>query len=193
MEIASQEGLEGLSLGRLANELGLSKSGVFVLFGSKEELQLATVRAAIRIYMEHVVQPTQQAETGLARVWLMSNCWLDYSRQRVFPGGCFFYSVSAEFDAREGKVHDAVAAARADWVGFVEQTVEEARETGEIESDTDAPQLAFEIIALLEAANAESVLHNDFTCYDKARRGIRSRLLSVSTGASEPSPLSGTD
>lgn len=184
VRIASVEGLEGLSLGRLSTELKLSKSGVFALFGSKEDLQLATVRAAVRVYAEHVVRPVRDLPPGLDRLWRICAGWLDYSRQRVFPGGCFFSSVSAEYDAREGKVHDALAAARTDWLAFVERTVCEARQAGEIEDGTDAPQLTFELVALMEMANAESVLHHEFTCYDKATRGILNRLRGVATDPS---------
>jgi AcrR family transcriptional regulator len=185
MNVASVEGLEGLSLGRIATELKLSKSGVFALFGSKEELQLATVRAAIDVYVEQVVRPTRELPPGAARVWALCRHWLDYSAHRVFTGGCFFYAVTAEFDARSGPVHDAIAKARVDWVGFVERTVEEARRAGGFDADLDVPQLTFEIIALMEAANAESVLHDDDTAYDKAGRGILSRLRAVAADPAE--------
>ncbi|MFE6038964.1 TetR/AcrR family transcriptional regulator [Streptomyces sp. NPDC056452] len=184
VETASVEGLEGLSLGRLAAELNLSKSGVFALFGSKEDLQLAAVRAATKVYLEHVVQPARDLPPGLERLWRVCASWLDYSRQRVFPGGCFFYSASAEYDAREGKVHDALAAARTNWFTFLEQTVREAQQAGEVEEETDVPQLVFELAALMEMANAESVLHDDFTCYDKAAKAILNRLRGVATDTS---------
>ncbi|MEV7870672.1 TetR/AcrR family transcriptional regulator [Streptomyces sp. NPDC088124] len=183
--IASVEGLDGLSLGRLAEELSLSKSGVFALFGSKEELQLATVRAAVKIYIERVVQPAREVPSGLGRVRHMCELWLAYSEQRVFPGGCFFYSVSAEYDARRGLVHDTVAQAQTNWVSFVEQSIEEAREAGEIAEDTDVPQLAFELIAFLEAANGSSVLHDDPASYTRADRAILARLRSVATDPSK--------
>ncbi|MFF8595300.1 TetR/AcrR family transcriptional regulator [Streptomyces sp. NPDC015220] len=181
VRIASVEGLEGLSLGRLATELSLSKSGVFALFGSKEELQLATVRAAIKVFIEHVVQPARCLPAGLARVWFLCRNWLVYSERRVFPGGCFFYSVSAEYDARSGKVHDAVAKAHGNWFSLMEQAIEDAKQAGEARADTDVPQLAFEVIALLEMANAESVLHDNFTCYTRAADGILGRLRSAAT------------
>lgn len=184
VQIASVEGLEGLSLGRLATELGLSKSGVFALFGSKEELQLATVRAAVAVYVDHVLRPTRSAAPGLGRVWRLCEAWTAYSRERVFRGGCFFYAATAEFDARSGKVHDALASAQTGWVTFVEQTVEEARAAGELAPDTDVCQLAFEIIAFLELANAESVLQNNALGYDKAARAILSRLRAAATDTS---------
>ncbi|APU15502.1 MULTISPECIES: TetR/AcrR family transcriptional regulator [Actinoalloteichus] len=176
VDTASVEGLEGLSLGRLAAELQLSKSGVFALFGSKVDLQLATVRAAIAIYVEHVVLPPHELPPGLGRLWRVCTSWLRYSRGRVFPGGCFFYAVSAEYDAREGPVHEALAAARADWTGFLERTVREAQRVGEVRAEVDGPQLVFEMIALMELANAESVMHGDDGYYDKATKGIITRL-----------------
>ncbi|MEW2448011.1 TetR/AcrR family transcriptional regulator [Streptomyces parvulus] len=189
VRIASVEGLEGLSLGRLAGELDLSKSGVFALFGSKEELQLATVRAAIKVFIAHVVQPARDLPAGLGRLQCLCGNWLAYSAQRVFPGGCFFYSVSAEYDARQGKVHDAVAGAHGNWFTLVEQTIDEAKAVGEVHADTDSPQLAFELVALLEMANAESVLHDNFACYDRAASGIAARLRGIAT---DPSVLPDT-
>jgi AcrR family transcriptional regulator len=184
VDIASVEGLDALSVGRIATELNLSKSGVFALFGSKEELQLATVRAAGRIFLDTVVEPARQSPPGIGRVWRLCACWLDYSRQRVFPGGCFFYGVIAEFGAREGAVHDALAHANRDWTGQVEHCLTEARDTGELRPDTDVPQLAFELIALMETANAHSVLHGEPDTYRRASTGITARLRSAATDPS---------
>ncbi|MEU6551122.1 TetR/AcrR family transcriptional regulator [Streptomyces sp. NPDC046915] len=181
VDIASVEGLEALSVGRLATELGLSKSGVFALFGSKEELQLATVREAGRIFTEEVTAPAAEVPAGVARVWRLCELWLEYSRGRVFPGGCFFYGVIAEFDARSGPVHDAMVRAQRWWTAAVERTVDEARTAGELRADTDVPQLAFELVALMETANAFSVLHDEETAYRRARVGIAGRLRSAVT------------
>jgi AcrR family transcriptional regulator len=176
VEIASVEGLEALSVGRLATELGLSKSGVFALFGSKEELQLATVREAGRIFAERVVRVAEDEPAGVGRVWRLCEAWLEYSRGRVFPGGCFFYEVVAEFDARSGPVHEAVARAQRDWTAYVERTVAGARDAGELRQDTDVPQLAFELVALMETANGIAVLRAEETAYRRARVGIAARL-----------------
>ncbi|MFJ3773841.1 TetR/AcrR family transcriptional regulator [Streptomyces sp. NPDC090075] len=174
--IASVEGLEALSVGRLATELGLSKSGVFALFGSKEELQLATVGEAGRIFTERVIRPVTADPAGIARVWRLCEGWLEYSRGRVFPGGCFFYEVIAEFDARSGPVHDAVVRAQRDWSAYMERTLAEARDAGELRADVDVPQLAFELVALMETANGVAVLHGEETAYRRARIGIAARL-----------------
>ncbi|MFC4472365.1 TetR/AcrR family transcriptional regulator [Streptomyces xiangluensis] len=181
VDIASVEGLEALSVGRLATELQLSKSGVFALFGSKQELQLATVREATRIYVEQVMSPAAEVPAGVGRLWRLCECWLDYSQGRVFPGGCFFYEVVAEFDARSGPVHDAVVRAQRDWTAHVERVITEARDTGELRRDTDAPQLAFELIALMETANVVSVLHDETVAYHRARVAIASRLRAAAT------------
>ncbi|MFE2637972.1 TetR/AcrR family transcriptional regulator [Streptomyces scopuliridis] len=195
MDIASVEGLEGLSLGRIATELKLSKSGVFALFGSKEELQLATVRAAADVYATHVVRPTRELPPGAGRVWALCRNWLTYSSTRVFAGGCFFYAVAAEFDARSGPVHDAIAISLDDWVSYVERTIEKARLAGGFGAELDVQQLAFEIIALMEAANAKSVLHGDEVAYERAARGILNRLRAAATdpAALPESPEFGRD
>ncbi|MFJ1865844.1 TetR/AcrR family transcriptional regulator [Streptomyces sp. NPDC088097] len=182
MAVASVDGLEGLSLGKIATDLGLSKSGVFALFGSKEDLQLATVRAAVDVFVERVVRPVRAEPAGTAKVWLVCERWLDYSLRRIFPGGCFFYGVSAEFDARPGPVRDEIAKARSAWTRYVEGALDEARLAGAFRDGVDAqdvPQLAFEIIALMEMANAHSVLFSDPTAYARAGRGILDRLRAV--------------
>ncbi|MEU6786514.1 TetR/AcrR family transcriptional regulator [Nonomuraea angiospora] len=175
-DIASQDGLEGLSIGRLATELGLSKSGLFGYFGSKEELQLATIRTAMSVYVEEVIKPALAVPPGLGRVRRLCESWLSYSQRRVFPGGCFFFAVTAEFDARPGRVRDAVAAAGLDWIRFVTRTVDDARQLGELADDTDPDQLAFELIAFMENANVVSLLHDDPKAYERARTAIGNRL-----------------
>ncbi|MBB5958948.1 AcrR family transcriptional regulator [Saccharothrix tamanrassetensis] len=170
-EIASVEGLEGLSIGRLATELEVSKSGVFAHFGSKEELQLATIRAAAKIFATRVVEPASTAPPGLARLELLLAGWLEYSERRTFPGGCFFYAVQAEFDARHGRVRDTVAEYGRRWNDLVRTTIEDVPDLA-----VDPAQLAFELIAFLEMANVQSVLHDDPDAYTRARTAVRSAL-----------------
>ncbi|MCT2582606.1 TetR/AcrR family transcriptional regulator [Actinophytocola gossypii] len=179
--IASVEGLDGLSIGRLAAELEVSKSGVFARFGSKEELQLATVAAAREVFVDAVVRPAFEAPPGLARLWRLCAGWLTYSRERIFPGGCFFASAAAEYDARPGRIRDAVAAALTDWSSTLARAAEDARQLGQLESTCDIRQLTFELAALVDAANARSVLHGDDSAYDLARTGVRTRLLALAT------------
>jgi len=174
VDVASVDGLAGLSLGRLATELELSKSGVFALFGSKEELQLATIDVALEIFRSHVVTPSLSAEPGLPRLHAVCEKWLDYSERRVFPGGCFFFNVGAEFDARPGRVRDAVAAASGSFAAFLREPAEEAVALGHVGADAEV--LAFELHALGRAANADAVLGGGARPYALARRAIRARL-----------------
>jgi AcrR family transcriptional regulator len=174
VDVASVDGLAGLSLGKLAGELELSKSGVFALFGSKEDLQLATIEAALEIFTAHVVTPAGTAGPGLPRLRAICEKWLDYSERRVFPGGCFFFNVGAEFDARPGRVHDAVAAASGSFAALLRETARDAVALGHL--DADAEVLAFELHALGRAANADAVLNGGAGPYELARRAIRARL-----------------
>lgn len=190
-DIASVEGLQGLSLGRLASDLRLSKSGVFALFGSKEELQLATVRAAIAVYLDHVVRPVRAVPEGIGRVWALCESWLEYSRTRVFPGGCFFFAAAAEFDALTGPLRDVVADAQSSWTAYVQDALDKAVGAQQITADADTGLLAFELIALLEAANGVSLLHHDAQAYTRARVAIANRLRAVAVDPSlvpEPAP-----
>ncbi|MGH3240555.1 MAG: TetR/AcrR family transcriptional regulator [Spirillospora sp.] len=183
-DIASAEGLEGLSIGRLATELQISKSGVFTHFGSKEELQLATVRRAVEVYREHVIQPALDAPRGLRRVRTLLDAWRRYQRGPVFPGGCFFESTMAEFDARPGRVRDAIASSQRDWRAFFERCIREARELGEIDAATDVAQLAFELDALCRTGAAYALLHDDPSLYDRAAHAVDTRLAAVTTRVS---------
>ncbi|RAJ38680.1 TetR family transcriptional regulator [Kitasatospora sp. SolWspMP-SS2h] len=178
VQIASVEGLEALSIGRLAADLGLSKSGVFAGFGSKEELQLATVRAARRIFYDQVVTPALEHPEGAARLLALCEHWLDYSRGRVFAGGCFFYAVTAEFDARPGPLRDALAESALEWEGLVADLARAADASGELPAGTDPAELALLLTALMESANSLAVLHDDPSRYDRAARTIR-RLLGL--------------
>lgn len=186
VEIASVEGLEALSIGRLATDLGLSKSGVFAGFGSKEELQLATVRAARRIFADAVVLPVANTPPGLAHARALCESWLAYSRARIFPGGCFFYEVTAEFDARPGAIRDALAACAREWHDTLTAALAAARATGALRPDTDLGDLAFALIAVLETANSQAVLHEEDTPYQRAERLLLRLLRAEACDPADP-------
>jgi AcrR family transcriptional regulator len=178
--IASVEGLEGLSIGRLAGELDSSKSGVFAHFGSKEELQLATVRWAREVFVAEVITPALRAPAGLRRLWRLCEAWLEYASRPVFPGGCFFASVAVEFDARPGRVRDAIAEAHRDWQRYLEEAVIRARELGELTADADPRQLAFELDAFTRATQ-DALLFEERSVYTRARRAMLHRLRALAT------------
>ncbi len=183
VDIATVEGLEGLSIGRLAGELGASKSGVFAHFGSKEELQLAAVERAAEIFKDRVVRPAMKAPFGVRRVWKLSDAWLDYQRA-TFTGGCFFAAASTEFDGRPGRVRDAIAGYKRDWARHYEQAIHDAQQLGEIDPGIDPQQLAFELDAFVAAANAAARLYDDLSAYRRARRATLDRLRAVATDPS---------
>jgi AcrR family transcriptional regulator len=181
VDIASVEGLEGLTIGRLAKELDMSKSGLFGHFGSKEDLQLATVRAARRIFIREVLLPTQEAAEGLPRIWALCDAWLSYMERGVFRGGCFFFAVSAEFDNRPGPVRDAIAANMKEWLDYLAQLIREAQQRGEITADHDPDQIAFELHGYDLSANWAMQLYGDTQAPNRARFAILNRLHSITT------------
>ena len=177
--LATEEGLEPLSIGRLAEATGMSKSGLFSHFGSKEELQLATVDHAAAMFVDEVIAPAREAPKGLARVWALCENMVDYSQRQVFPGGCFFASASFEFNRRPGPVRDRIQQMLGTWVSYLEHAVEQGQQSGEILQDLSARELAFELDAFAQAANARYQLFRDDAVYSDARRAIRERLESV--------------
>lgn len=178
--IASVEGLEGLTIGKLATELGISKSGLFAHFGSKEELQLAVIETARLIFVERVIRPAYRKE-GLKRLRALNENWISYADEKTFPGGCFFSAVSLEFDDRPGKVRDQVMMLMKKWIGTLEETVRAAQAAGEIRKDADPHQLAFEMHALATAANWSSRLFQDKTASRTARTAVLQRLEQLRT------------
>src|SRR5205814_9410955 len=151
--LATVEGLGGLSIARLARETGMSKSGLFAHFGSKEELQLATVDAASAIFRREVVEPGLAYETPLARVEGLCEAFLSHLERGVFPGGCFFASTGAEVDTRPGPVRDRILAVLRDWGGRMSELIAEAQAAGELSPGEDPVQLSFELNAIVSFAN----------------------------------------
>ena len=173
--LATVEGLDGLTIGRLAAETGMSKSGLFAHFGSKEELQLATIGAAEEIFAEDVLRPALEAE-GLERVRALSERFLSHVGRNVFPGGCFFASAAAELDTRPGPVRERVVAVQRQWMDLFEGAIRTAQERRELDPSVDPAQLTFELNALLGEANGLYLLSGDPGAFDMARRGIADRL-----------------
>ena len=183
VHIASAEGLEGLTIGRLALELSMSKSGLFAHFGSKEDLQVATVEAARAIFINEVIRPAFEAAQGLARLWKLCDIWLAYVQSGVFRGGCFFAAAAAEFDGRPGPVRDRIAEIMKEWLTTLRNAIIEAQKAGQLATDLDATQLAFEFNSLELGANWAFQLYGDGRAFTRAREAIRERLLRYATTA----------
>lgn len=189
MDLASVSGLEGLTIGSLAEATGMSKSGLFAHFGSKEDLQLATVQAARTVFLERVFAPALRAPKGLKRLCAVIAAWMDYAEREMFRGGCFFAAVSVEFDSRPGPVKDMVAAGMRDWNDSLARLIREAKECGELSRGADPEQLAFEFVALELGANGAYQLHRDHRSFAMARRAIKERLKTFSAPGTRFAPL----
>ncbi|HWM34397.1 MAG TPA: TetR/AcrR family transcriptional regulator [Pseudolysinimonas sp.] len=169
---ASLSGLDGLTIGGLASALGISKSNVATLFGSKLDLQLATIEAAREIFIDAVIVPGLAAPHGLPRLWAIVDAWLTYSESRTFAGGCFFRAVAADASAKDDAARELLVQIDVEWAEFLTRAVREA-------GLPDPEGLAFEITALLDAANLMSQLHRSPRGYAQARASIRARLDAV--------------
>jgi AcrR family transcriptional regulator len=177
--LATEEGLEPLSIGRLAEATGMSKSGLFAHFGSKEELQLSTVDHAAQLFVAEVIEPARAAPKGLARVWALCDHMIDYAERQVFPGGCFFAATSAEFNNRPGPVRDRIAEMIQIWLSYLAHAVEQAQASGELDPAVSPHEVAFQLDAFAQAANTQYQLFRDASIFDNARRAIRERLESL--------------
>jgi AcrR family transcriptional regulator len=174
--LATVDGLEGLSIGNLAAAIGMSKSGLYAHFGSKQELQLATVQEAGRIFADEVVQPALAAPAGLAQLVAVCEAFFDHLQRRTFPGGCFFASAALEMGTRPGPVKEAVAGFQSGFVELIKGFAATAIEQGELPAGEDPQRLAFELNGIILATDTNFVLHDDPAVLDLARQVVRRRL-----------------
>jgi len=176
--LATVDGLEGLTIGHLALATSMSKSGLYAHFGSKQELQLATIDAARATFVDEVMRPALRAPKGISRLLAACDAYLSHVERRVFPGGCFFSAAAADVGTRHGPVRDAIATQQREWLTLLERLVRDAVELGELTPEADPAQLAFELKALLVAANNAFILLDDPTAFARARHAISERLQS---------------
>ena len=183
VDLASVEGLEGLTIGRLAQALNMSKSGLFAHFGSKNDLQLATVEMARAIFVEHVVRPALARPEGLPRLWELCDRWIGHVTEKVFAGGCFFTAASFEFDSRPGPVRNAIVDAMHQWLDTLTRAIDEAKKAGHIKASVNASRLAFELYSIAVGAHWAFQLLDQKKAYLDARELILARLRSEATPA----------
>jgi AcrR family transcriptional regulator len=174
--LATVEGLEGLSLGRLAEVLRMSKSGLYAHFGSKEELQLATIETAVEIYNREIVEPALAVPPGRERVLRLCDAFFDFVGSGDFPGGCFFVYTSVDPANRREPVRKRLADEQRAWLAFIEQLVLEAIAGGELPDSTNTRRLAFELDAIMIGADANFVLLGDPSFLDEGRAAVRRHL-----------------
>jgi len=182
-QLATIEGISGISIGRLAEAVGMSKSGLFAHFGSKEELQVATIETARAVFTEQVVDPALVSPTGLERLRQLGENFLRYVEGGLYPGGCFFASVAAEMAMRPGPVRDGAVQVLDEFARHVETAIREAQAEGAIDSSEDAEQLAFELDAYLSHANAQFAISHESGPISRARRAVEGRIAAAATAA----------
>jgi AcrR family transcriptional regulator len=171
-QLATTRGLEGLSIGELAQHIGMSKSGLYAHFKSKEDLELATIETAAEIFRREVLAPARESPRGLGRVQALAGTFLGHLERRVFPGGCFFVSVVTQLTSSPGRPRDRASELLREWEGQFVEALGEAVRAGELPGGADVAQLAFEITAMLARANFAWVQTDDKHVLDQARIGI---------------------
>lgn len=181
--LATTRGLEGLSIGELAQHIGMSKSGLYAHFKSKEELELATIETAAEIFESEVIDKVPEALRGRARVSALTDAFLQHLARRVFPGGCFFATVAVQLAPHPGRTRDRVMQVQAAWVEQFTSALRQGREAGEIPRDSDLDQMAFEITAMMLRANLAWILTEDKQVLDQARVGVENILARVAQAA----------
>ena len=167
--LASLMGLNGLSIGTLAGHTGMSKSGLFRHFGSKEALQLATLRAGIDRFMEVVVRPALKARRGEARVRALFDRWIGWETDKGLAGGCIFIAASVEMDDQPGEVRDYLVATQQEWLDLIARAVDFAVEAGDFQSDVDRAQFAHELNAIVLGFHQAHRLMRDPRAVERAR------------------------
>ncbi len=173
VDLASVEGLEGITIGRLAGELAMSKSGLIGRFGDKERLQRAVLAAAVERFTDAVWRPAARSAPGLARLEAIVDAWIAHLRGGVFPGGCFVTTASVEYDARPGALHDDAAALVARWLGTLEAEARHAREAGDLPGHLDPADVAFELHALASGGSVAGRLLGDPGALNRVRAAMR--------------------
>jgi AcrR family transcriptional regulator len=174
--LATVDGLDGLSIGKLAAFLGMSKSGLHAHFGSKQELQLATVAEAARVFDEEVMQPALAAPAGLGQLTAVCEAFFAHLERHAFPGGCFMASAALEMGARPGPVKDLIAAFQAQFGDLIHGFAATALARSELPAGEDPDRLAFELNGIMLAADTNLAVHDDPAVLDLARQIVRQRL-----------------
>lgn len=189
VDVASIKGLEGLTIGLLAEDLRMSKAGVIGHFGTKQALQLAALDQAIDVFRRTVWQPAAELQPGLPRLTATCDSWIAYLASSTFPGGCFLTAASCEFDGRPGPVRDAIADALARWQRRLEHEAATAIDEGDLPTDANPAQIAFELNALAMGANQRLQLHHDPTTAARTRNAMR-RILGLAPDEPAAQPAS---
>ncbi len=182
MELAATVGLDGVTIGRLATDLGVSKGNITALFKSKEALQIATLEAAMNAFDDIMLERALAQPTPLERLEALCEGWFDVAERRPFPGGPILYPASFEYRARTGSLREHIANHRKEWCGLLARCIVEAREAGQLPRRVSARQLVFELTALQAAAILASEFDEQWS-FAMARKSVRDHLAAVRAAA----------
>jgi AcrR family transcriptional regulator len=182
LRVASKLGLEGLTIGGLAEATGMSKSGLFAHFGSREDLQLAVLEHAAQRYGETVLMPALKIERGLPRLRAMFGHWLDWTLASGLPGGCIMIAAAAEYDDRPGPIRDAVIANQHRGNAVTRKAVRLAIEEGHLRTDTDPEQITFELLGIVLASHNHRRLLGDKEARKRALKAFDELVARHATG-----------
>jgi AcrR family transcriptional regulator len=185
LRVASVDGLEGISLGRVAADVGMSKSGLFAHFASKEQLQLDVIQAATERFEEIVVRPALAAPRGEPRLRALFEQWLVWGQHESLPGGCVFVHAAVELDDRPGPARDALAASQRQWLATIARAVRIAIGEGHFRQDVDAEQFAFQVYGLVLGANQLRRLLDDPQADARVRRGFDTLVQAARVSAAD--------
>jgi AcrR family transcriptional regulator len=172
VERGSIDGLEGLTIGKLAGALRMSKAGVIGRFGDKEALQLAALDSAIATFRREVWERAADEPAGIARLQAVGEAWMSYLERDVFPGGCLLTAAAAEFDGRPGRLHDAIKDALDLWGRVLAREASIARDAGDLPDDLAPEQVAFEMNAVAMAVNQARQLQEDGESAERGRAAL---------------------
>jgi AcrR family transcriptional regulator len=189
--LASRIGLEALSIGRLADELDLSKSGLFAHFQSKEALAVQVIEFAAADFVEQVVKPGLRAPRGEARLRALFERWLEWSRSRAAKGGCVFVSLAAELDDRPGPARDRLAQSQREWLGVLAGCFQVAVDQGEFRKEADAAQFAQDLYGVCLSLHHSRRLLDDAKAEIRARRAFETLLAAARTPGAHRSKENG--
>jgi len=178
--IASQEGLAALTIGRLAKELKMSKSGVFAHFLSKETLELATIERAREVFMSQVFSTAELNQAGVAKVWSLSDDWLKHIERGIFPGSYFFNGAFFESAGQSGPIPDLIREVTQEWLDGLKRAVRQAQKEGDLDRDVDAERVALALNGLLLGGHWAHLL-GDYEALKETRAAVMDKLHGLAT------------
>jgi len=181
MGIAAREGLAGLTIGRLARDLRMSKSGLFAHFHSKRSLEMATINEARNVFASQVLSPPKAANEGIEQLWVLCNSWLTHIERRVFPGGYFFTGAFFECAERSGPIEEEINRLAREWWETLSRAARKAQERKEIDSTIDARRISFDLNGILIASYWTYLVEKDNKVFDEARNALLAKLKGLAT------------